>query len=496
MYNEPVYYNLIYEYFTLRFHFQYYRYGDMLPSVETLRRDFCVSAQTVKNTMKRLHAEGYITTDRLRYKVIFQQSPKERNDFIRGFLSERTAAMSDLIQSTTAIFSGMIIHGLRRMEKEDIKQLSVFADRMDADDIICFFYIILKKAGNPLALNLYWETAIFVGFSLFDCNRKHGFLNEILFRQELEKIVGYIQENDTVSAYNSIRRFQDELLKGISQYEKQHRTFAQTAAPRSFVWRLYHDRPQRCYSLALWFLHHIYMGDYQDVQYLPSYQKMAEITDTSVSTVRRTVSLLSRLGVVRPDNGKGIRIFSGNTLACTSDLSDSSVRNIMIYFFQAFELVTYSCRTVTLLTLEKLTAEEREKLIMDLETFSWAGLYENAFWCYLICITRHCPLAAVREVYRKIYCLFLLGHALKLSFVATDRTDAEIKSLSETMIKHLKNGDFHGFAESVAAFTQTELPITEKFMTASGFKPEELHPSQSIRLILSDRFIPNRDYLP
>ena len=39
--------NLIYQYFLLRMHFQYYQYGDTLPSIDTLCREFSVSAQTV-----------------------------------------------------------------------------------------------------------------------------------------------------------------------------------------------------------------------------------------------------------------------------------------------------------------------------------------------------------------------------------------------------------------------------------------------------------------
>lgn len=151
------------------------------------------------------------------------------------------------------------------------------------------------------------------------------------------------------------------------------------------------------------------MGNYKDAQYLPSYEKMSEITGSSVSTVRRTIRLLSQLGVVQPVNGKGIRIFSANTLACASDLTEPAIRRHIVCFFQVFEIVTCSCKNIIVLTLHNLTADAKNELIKDLENYSLAQQYDFAFWRYLICIAGHCPLAAVREVYGKIYSLFLFG---------------------------------------------------------------------------------------
>lgn len=46
--------HLIYEYFCLRFHFGYYRFGDFLPPVNTFCQEFCVAPETVKNALRRL----------------------------------------------------------------------------------------------------------------------------------------------------------------------------------------------------------------------------------------------------------------------------------------------------------------------------------------------------------------------------------------------------------------------------------------------------------
>ena len=96
--------NLIYQYFLLRIHFQYYQYGDSLPSIDTLCRAFSVSAQTVTTALQQLRAEGYIDMHNGRQtKVLFRQTEEEYKAFTRRFFSERLTAASDLARTSQII---------------------------------------------------------------------------------------------------------------------------------------------------------------------------------------------------------------------------------------------------------------------------------------------------------------------------------------------------------------------------------------------------------
>lgn len=46
----------------MHFHSRFYKYGAMLPTIEKLSEDCCVSVDTVKTVLKRLRSEGYVTT--------------------------------------------------------------------------------------------------------------------------------------------------------------------------------------------------------------------------------------------------------------------------------------------------------------------------------------------------------------------------------------------------------------------------------------------------
>ena len=100
MKNEPQFSNLIYQYFLLRIQFQYYQYGDTLPSIETLCREFNVSALSVKTALHRLRAEGYIDMQNGKLTtVVFHQPEEKRNAFIAQYFSQRWNGLSDLYAS-------------------------------------------------------------------------------------------------------------------------------------------------------------------------------------------------------------------------------------------------------------------------------------------------------------------------------------------------------------------------------------------------------------
>ena len=155
--------NLIYQYFLLRMHFQYYQYGDTLPSIDTLCREFSVSAQTVTTALQRLREEGYIDMHNGRQtKVLFRQTGEEYEAFIRGFFSERLDASSDLTRTTQMICLPLMTEGFMRMDHRDLAYIAPFAKRSGADDVLYLFCYALQKLDNPLAMNLFWETSLFL----------------------------------------------------------------------------------------------------------------------------------------------------------------------------------------------------------------------------------------------------------------------------------------------------------------------------------------------
>ncbi|MFR3763191.1 MAG: GntR family transcriptional regulator [[Clostridium] symbiosum] len=123
--------------------------------------------------------------------------------------------------------------------------------------------------------------------------------------------------------------FQKNTTERAISYITQNITPAAGQIP--FIWRIYYGRPQICYSLSLRLLHEIYLGKYRETPYLPSYEKMAREYQVSVSTMRRTIDVLSRFRAVESVNGIGTRVCPASIE--TPDFSTPAVRRNLALFF-------------------------------------------------------------------------------------------------------------------------------------------------------------------
>ena len=197
MVNDNQYSNLIYEYFLVRFHSLYYKYGNTLPSIDILCREFNVSTQTVKAALRRLRAEGYISMHNGTVTtVIFQQTRQGAVDFILNYFSERWADFYDLYSSAELVFIPMLVEGLKRMDEEDLALLSHLEDRAEADDLVHFYCCVLQKIENPLALNLYWETNLYQGFPFARLEPQPIHFDTGLVRRRLKILMSRVYEKD------------------------------------------------------------------------------------------------------------------------------------------------------------------------------------------------------------------------------------------------------------------------------------------------------------
>ncbi len=73
---------------------------------------------------------------------------------------------------------------------------------------------------------------------------------------------------------------------------------------------VYHNRPQICYNLASQILHDIYLGNSGKCSICLPMRSWRKKYGVSVSTLRRTIAMLSQAGACRTINGKGTRIFT------------------------------------------------------------------------------------------------------------------------------------------------------------------------------------------
>lgn len=487
MRNNRNFSNLIYDYFVTRIRFQYYKEGDQLPIIDTLCREFCVADQTVRSALRRLRAEGYITMHNGQpTTVIFRQSEKEYDDYLLRYYEERQDAFFDLCQTVELIFIPLLIEGFGRIDEDDFSALINFAKNADVDDFVRFYCYILQKLDNPLTMNLFWEIILFQGFPLLKTRDRPG-LNEIDYvRNQLYQVVAFIREQNFDEFKINLLSYQRAVIGNAVGYIKRRVKSVPIHNQISFTWRIYRDHPQICYSLTSHLLHDIYMGDYSSLEYLPSYEKMADKYSVSVSTIRRTVRVLNELGVARSVNGKGTLIYTMEIQNDPPDFTATMIRRNLAYFFQAFEILLFSCEEIIKSTLSSLTGEERKEFTEHLRENSQKGRYDRTLWLIMICIIYHTSFHGIREIYKKIYGLFLWGYPLGTCVNRNLILQPAERRLTETLIDCFERNDIDLCAGVVKKFACQLFPITEAFLLSKGFKPEELRTSPAIRFLALD----------
>ncbi len=497
MQNEQNFSNLIYEYFVMRFHFQYYSYGDFLPTIDTLCRQFSVSSQTVKSALKRMSLEGYISTRNGRNaRVIFQQSKKEFADYSLRFFSERPSAFTDFYESCTLIFTPLIIEGLCRIDKKEADFLFHLADYPDSDSLLHFYCFILQKTDNQLAMNLFWESSLFLGFPYFKENLTSAVYNVSLIKRELKDLISHGMDRNKAMIRTTLLEFQKEIMTTVKSQVNEHVYPVPKKEQVHFNWRIYRDRPQICYTLATHILHHIYIGEYRGLQFLPSYEAMARQFHVSVSTVRRTISILNRIGVVSSINGIGTQIHMPDDCDGEPDFSVQAFRRNLPFYMQAFEIVLYTCQDVICNTFSAVKPDIKEEFTASLEESLEQGHCHFSVLSFFNFIANYNPLQGIREIYAKIYSLFLWGAPLRQCCRDTSDLDLALSSLTESAFRALKDNDIKKCGLVFSEFTAREYPLAKKLLNSRGIQDDELRLSPSIKLLITQYSEPESSNIP
>lgn len=486
MQNEQDFSNLIYEYFFLRIRFGYYRCGDSLPSIDTLCREFNVAPLTVTAALRRLRSEGFISMHNGRpTMVLYQLKEGEEEEFCLRFYAERWPAFMDLYASSELILIPLEVEGLRRMDNEDLAEICRLAKRGDADDLLHFFWFTLQKLDNPLALNLFWESTQFMGFPFAKKSRVSASYSPGIVRQRLNKLIRYIKARDWNTVRELLLRYQRDDVSRMTE------AFGKDISPLPkeemvpFTWRIYRERPQVRYDLAFRLLHEIYMGEYREKDFLPSYEKMAQKYQVSVSTIRRTVNTLCQTGAARAINGRGTQIFTAGQLCDAPDFESPAIRRSLAFFVQSFELLIYTCEGVTRNLLSSVSQADKDILAGELRNNLLTGRTEFSLWCYLLYVGKYSPLEGIRVIYSGIYSLFLWGYPLKASFGNSERVDNALLHFTELMLSKLAKNDIDGCAIAVRELLSQMFPYARQYLLAHGIKEEEMRLTPCIHLQLT-----------
>lgn len=465
---------IIYDYFTSRIRFGYFMHGDPLPSIIQIRRQFGVSALTVRAVLLQMKKNGFIeTSERKPATVTYRPDEQAEQEYIRYFLSHMEG-MDDICRSSDIIFSPIIQQYFQKHDKASIKRMRSKLKNTDlhtARPITMFYAEAMQSLNNSLLINLHWEMVRYMSTPYL--NTPLNF--EEVYSQAadyIEQILDLLETGQFKQAAKEAEVFNGNITCRFFNEVRSSFPRDKTTVQIPFQWYIYREHPQLCYTLAAEIMSKIDKRIYRQGEYLPSCRALSLEYEVSLITVRRTIRLLNDLRVTETLNGIGTRVISGQNKDFP-DFTHPQIRKSMILFLQALQISSFSCRNVAVHTLSSLDGNAFLSLEQDLQAYIDR---KTTFLTGELClhfIGENSPSPFIREVYSQLYRLMLWGHSLHVFFQDTEN-NISCNDCAKKLLKALRDHNIPRFADSLSELIFTGVTRSKKLLIQLGFDKKQL----------------------
>ena len=453
---------LIYEYYESRILFGIYRYGEQLMSVPRICASFGFGRNTVQSALDKLEKKGYIVTEeRKAARIVYQGTEELFKKNAAEYFTPRKEGILDFYFGGNLLFLPIWKIGIFRLQKDPMSHRfwnQNMPGKATVPVPVLLYFDILNSFHNELLINLYWQ-----------CLRYLNFVYSISNREK--------PDNGTVKMFssNDINSLKREFDSYFNKLRNEVMDFIESARGKydmepvcqiPFTWTIYRRRPQVRYTLASVIIREILWEHYPVGSYLPSLPQMAETYHVSISTVRRTLTVLHSLGVTRTYTGIGTQV-------CLEPV-DSDILNVseihenLRLHGEAMQILALTVREVTLVTLKAASDRKREEL---LHTIAQLRGKTSSILCIdvlLSFISSECPSAFIRECYDKLRELAAWGYIFSAVLMSAGQLDCDFGDFIGRLEKNLRDGNLAGFAdewhyfvESRMNFFYTEFPLKD-----------------------------------
>lgn len=463
---------IIYDYFTSRIKFGYFKKGERLPSIPNIRKQFGVSALTVRTVLKQMKEEGYIeTTERTPATVIFQPDEQSEQQYIEYFLSHRDG-MDDICRSSDIIFGPIIQLYFQKQDKASLKRMQSKlrkASSHTVKPIIMFYADAIQSLNNSLILNLHWEMARYLSIPYLRPPLNFEDSNAQAM-DHIRQILQLLVTNQAGQAARETELFNEGVIYQFLKRLESLYTPGEPIGQIPFHWHIYREHPQLCYTIAAEIMSKVDRQVYEQGEFLPSCKALSIEYGVSFITARRTVSLLNEMCITESLNGIGARIISESSSA-SPDLQHPQIQRALSLFLQSLHLGSLTCKNAAIHTLSSLESfqsleHEIQSLINTEKTYFTGGT------C-LRFIGDNSPSPFIKEVYKQVYHLLLWGYSLH-RFYKTPENINYYEASSIKLLENLQNRDIEAFADLLSELLSSGLNTTRDILIQLGINEKEL----------------------
>lgn len=465
---------VIYDVLKTQIQFGAYRFGDILPTMENATDNFLVSLDTVRSAYLRLQREGYLTlSTNVGSMVVKDYSKQEIELNIQLFFSQRKSALIDLSKALRPLLGYAQWMGLKKAPAKIYTNMQQLKDANGLTPFTAFNHIMkaYDSLGNDLLLRLLWRFFMFFEAPFFIV--PHNPWYTLAVREYSPRTLDYCLSGDWDSLRSVIYDSQDSLPQTVCQFYKDRITTPPPLQEISFTWSSYKKASQIYYSLAMDLLISISRGQYPADTFLPSLSKLSKERHVSVSTVRRSLSLLNGIGATKSIKRIGTRVLPAHETAENCDFKKPAVRKRLLDMAQSMQILTLSCRGVSQVTISALDTVGTQRCIEQLTLIKRLGQYELLTYATLDLMKQFAPYQAVHTVYTELLQQLFWGYPLQNLWKKNDDKIKFYISCFDSFICSLEEADAIGFSEKLERLMVHEFQFTIKNLIQLGIREAE-----------------------
>lgn len=463
-------YNLIYDYYKCHILFGQLHQGDLLPTIEQIGNTFQVAPQTVRNALKKLQQDNLIFVSPGRHtEVIYKTTPSEALQYTQNYYLARKDEINVVYHIAVLLLTPFFYAGCQKLTDNDLMQILRVCREKGSNIVSISMFcceIMLRAVDNQLINTLFSDV---VSFFQFPCMASFSEESSLEYQEYYNMTVSSCEALDRAGLFQAFAGFQaltqTTLLAFITEAAKT------TPKPKqiSFHWQTYRDRPQHCHTLAAKMIYGIISGQYWEGKMLPSYENLALELSVSVSTVRRTVSLLRDMGLIYSMNGVGNRIvFSPPNY---EKLQRPTIQKNIVMARESAEILLVVFKNVVDREFSKLTNEHIQEMKKILSDKKNCCVLDAAILLmdYLMVLY---PLSSFFETFGKLSGFLLLSYPFLLDQWRKEGS-GEISGTIEVMNRALDEKNTDLFSDGMSALLQyvlTQIKQTEKLLYSAECK--------------------------
>lgn len=472
MVNEWDLQSIIYSTLKTQIEFGIYRFGECLPAMEDLSDLLFISIDTARLAYRRLGKDGYISLSKnvgSVVKVDFRKEDIEQN--VQDYFSERKDALLDLCHSMPFLFGSLQLYAWKNASAQALDKLEglTLPDRiLPSYKLMHYLPLLYGSLENNLLMRLICRICLLTIAPLLSLEdfREYHFFEESAFLRQLT----FCRDKNWTALRTASRENMASFSRAVELFFTSRITAADPTLQRRFTWNSYKKSSQLCYSLGMELMTAISRGIYPPGSFLPSLVRLAEEKQVSISTVRRTLSLLNSLGRTKSVNGIGTQVLPMEEIEGNCDFSNPAVQGRLLDFFQSLQICAFSCRDTAEATVMALDPSSCRQWIDSLLCFKKAGRPDLLSSYCIEFISLFAPYQGVRTVYAELFKQLIWGYPLRLRLDQQVSANRYYLPYLDSMVQSLECCDASGFAEKLEEVLLHQTNAIAALLAEAGIK--------------------------